>query len=277
MTRKSKYSVIFSALAIAGVGLTGFLSAKCKPKYDENIYDMAKEKWDVMDDEEFEERKNDEFFSVLDKKDYILIGAKSYSPAIGSGAATILSIIFAEKINLSEIAMLGTALAGIKLKYKDAMNFLKREYPEQYKQVKKFVDIEEAKRAIKKDKKIVEETYDGRKRYYFPYSKQVVYMKPEDFVDVQRFIDGKMSLGADSSVSLNEILDYINQDLKYKDVHLSRIDYIWNFDGMDVLTEDSLPHVDVTEYDDVDLDGETITCRIAKITPTPSKDIVDFW
>lgn len=79
-------SLIFTGIAIIGVPVTATLSAMRAPKYKE-----------ILEKSEGKAKK-------------VKAVTKTYWPAIVSGAVTIASIIFAEKVNLTEIAAItGTA------------------------------------------------------------------------------------------------------------------------------------------------------------------------
>lgn len=84
-------SFIFTGVAIAGVAVTSTLAAIRAPKYDKILNAQCPEE-------------------IPTKKDKAVAAVKTYWPAFASGAVTIASIIFAEKVNLTEIAALtGTA------------------------------------------------------------------------------------------------------------------------------------------------------------------------
>lgn len=222
MTKRSKLSIILSGLSIVGVGITGFLSAKCTEDYLE-----------------------------VDDPDRIIF-AKTYAPAIIAGLTTCGCIIGAEKINLTDIAILGTALTGLRLKYNDAMDYLKREYPEIYGDVKRYVDTHEAMRKIKAipESTIRDQTEnpDGTFNYYFPWTEQLLAMDPDDMVKVQHFIDAR--IGTEMSVCVNEILDYIHR-LGYTDVRFADQENndTFEFDADEWIDEDSFPELNWNYFD----------------------------
>lgn len=268
--RKRDISAGLSALACLGVGVTAFLSAKRTGKYKYIRYEIASKKWNDMDEDEFYERKDDTFYSVLTKKDKAIIFGKSHWPTLVSGFLTCGCIVGAQILDIEELVALGGVAAAATCKYNDAMNYIREKYPDEYAEVKRYVDGEAAKRAIKKKPEYKEETYDGRKRYYFPKSDQVVFMKPEDLIAVQGFISS--TFGTRLEVHINEILDFIHQDLGYKDVHLCDTDYIWEFTEDDeTLSVETynFPNIEL-EYDDIlDDDGESIVCQVVTLSIEP--------
>lgn len=88
-------------------------------------------------------------------------------------------------------------------------------------------------------------------------------MKPEDLVKVQGFISA--SMGTEMQVTLNEILDFIHYNLGYKDVHISDKDYIWEFDGDEVVDYDSFPQIEI-DYDDILDDNTLVTCQVIQLS-----------
>jgi hypothetical protein len=85
---KKTISLILTGVAVAGVPLTAMLSAKDAPRY-EDVLASCKEK----------------------KFGKARAVGKTYWKAFVSGGVTVLAIIFAEKVNLTEIAGLATTAA----------------------------------------------------------------------------------------------------------------------------------------------------------------------
>lgn len=244
MTRRSKLSVILTGLSIVGVGLTGFLSAKCSEDYICARDELAGDRWNEMDDLEFYKHKDEKYHSVLSKSDELCVFLKGYAPALIAGVTTCGCIFGAEKLNLTDIAILGTALAGIKYKYEDAMRYLKIHSPELYSEVRQFVNHEAAMRKWNNDVEGKFDEYrleDGRIRCYITFLDQIVYIFPKDVLKIQWFITSK--LGTKGVCTVNEVADYICQDLRCKDVHIIRDDKYWELVpyGDREVTEDDFP------------------------------------
>lgn len=271
--------------AIIGVAVTAVLATKDKEKHyentetaiadkdmelgDEEIVQMLKDQEYTPEDiEDFEENNElPEDFEYLNKKERFIIFAKSYWRTGLAMLVTIGLMVFSHVSMIKEMAAVSAALGVLGTKYKDLQEYLKKNYPEQYKEIMRKLDRKNARKKISEEGLKKEETYDGRKRYYFPKSDQIVYMKPEDFVSIQGFMS--RTIGTSMEVYLNEILDYIHYNLGYKDVHLSDVDYVWAF------PEDSVDEVDfpqiIFEYDDV-LDEETksyVVCQVVQISYEP--------
>lgn len=228
MTKKSKVSIALTVLGVIGVGVTAYLSAKGAKKKEPSI--------------------------------------KNYIPAIVSGTVTAGCIVGAQALSIKEIAAITAAGSAIAVKYEDLKNYISKEYPNEYKAIMGHVDKEAAKRAIEKSPH-KEESYDGRQRYYFPLSDQIVYMKPEDWGSVQWYMSS--ILGTEMEVHLNDILDFINFNLGYKDVHICDKDYVWEF-GEDTVGIDDFPRIDTEDFDDVlDDDGEVVVCKIVRASIEP--------
>lgn len=238
MTKRSKISIALSIAAIFGVGVTAALAAKGAKKKEPTI--------------------------------------KNYIPAIVSGTVTAGCIVGSQVLSFKEIAAITAAGSAIAVKYEDLKNYISKEYPDEYKAIMSHVDNKAAVRAIERNPH-KEESYDGRQRYYFPLSDQIVYMKPEDWLKVQWYFSSVIS--TEMEVHLNDILDYIHHDLGYKDVHICSKDYAWGLDeypddiddAYDVRNySDRFPRIDTDEFDDIlDDDGETVVCRIVKATVDP--------
>lgn len=266
MTRNSKVSIGLSVLACIGVGVTAFLSAKRTKAHKDIRHETALKKWESMNNAEFDKKKDDDYYSVLTKKDEAIIFVKSQWPALVSGAVTCGCIVGAQVLDITEIAAIGGVAAAATYKYNDAMNYIREKYPDEYEEVKRYINGEAAKRAIAEEPKKKQESYDGRQRYYLPLSEQLVYLYPEDVARIQWFINA--TIGTEMEVHINDILDFIRYDLGYKDVHLCRTDYIWQF-GEDCVGREDFPEI-VISYDDVpDETGEKIACKVISITPDP--------
>lgn len=281
MTRSSKVSIGLSVLACIGVGVTAFLSVKRVPKYKELYSEAEYEKDQKLSDEEYDKMKEEQGlteetiddFKYLSKKEEAVIFAKAYWPAVVSGTITCGLIVGAQILDIREIMGLTAGLAAVTYKFNDIENYIHEKFPDQYEEVMKHVNGEAAKRAIEKSPKKKKETYDGRNRYYFPLSDQVVFMKPEDLIKVQGYISSVF--GTRLEIHINEILDYIHQDLGYKDVHLCDMDYIWEFaEDDETLSVETynFPNIEL-EYDDIlDDDGQSIVCQVITLSLDPRKE-----
>lgn len=268
LSRKSKYSIGLSCLAVIGVGATAFLSAKNSRVYYRVLSLECADKWEELPEEEFKEKENKPFDSILTKKEKAVIFGKSFWPTILSGTLTAGCIIGAQMLDIREILGLSAGLAAVTYKYDDMRRYLQERFPEQYKEAQKFVDGQAAHRALEDKRFKKEETYDGRQRYYFPLSDQIVYMKPEDWIDIQAYMSS--TIGTELEVHLNDILDYIHYTLGYKDVHICDKDYFWEFDPDAVPTKSDFPLIDTEDFDDIyDDSGETIVCRVVATSIDP--------
>lgn len=271
--------------AIVGVAVTAVLATKDKEKHyentetaiadkdmelgDEEIVQMLKDQEYTPEDiEDFEENNElPEDFEYLNKKDRFIIFAKSYWRTGLAMLVTIGLMVFSHVSMIKEMAAVSAALGVLGTKYKDLQEYLKKNYPEQYKEIMRKLDRKNARKKISEEGLKKEESYDGRKRYYFPKSDQIVYMRPEDFVSIQGFMS--RTIGISMEVHLNEILDYIHYDLGYKDVHISDVDYKWEF-PKDCVDDVDFPQI-IFEYDDV-LDEETksyVVCQVVQVSYEP--------
>lgn len=264
--------------AIIGVAVTAVLATKDRDKHIDAVYDKCNEVNEELEEtDEFIQDDDintlpfdvvDEFYkSYVGKKERAIIFAKSYWRTGLAMLVTIGLMVFSHVSMLKEMAAVSAALGVLGTKYKDLQEYLKKNYPEQYKEIMRKLDRKNARKKISEEGLKKEESYDGRKRYYFPKSDQIVYMRPEDFVSIQGFMS--RTIGTSMEVHLNEILDYIHYDLGYKDVHISDVDYKWEF------PEDSVGDVDfpqiMFEYDDV-LDEEThsyVVCQVVQVSYEP--------
>ena len=274
--------------AIIGVAVTAVLATKDKEKHCENTEiaiadkDQSLEDADIvamMEAQECSPEDIDDFvennelpetFEYLNKKEKLIIFVKSYWRTGLAMAVTIGLMIFSHISMLKEMAAVSAALGVLGTKYKDLQKYLQENYPEQYKEIMRKLDRKNARKAISENGSKKEDGYDGMKRYYFPKSDQIVFMKPEDLISVQGFMS--RTIGTNMEVFLNEILDYIHYDLGYKDVHLSDVNYVWAF-PTDAVDEVDFPQI-VLEYDDV-LDEETqsdVVCQV--VTTSYEPDVI---
>ncbi len=272
--------------AIIGVAVTAVLATKDKEKHyentetaiadkdmelgDEEIVQMLKDQEYTPEDiEDFEENNElPEDFEYLNRKERFIIFAKSYWRTGLAMLITIGLMVFSHVSMIKEMAAVSAALGVLGTKYKDLQEYLKKNYPEQYKEIMRKLDRKNARKKISEEGLKKEESYDGRKRYYFPKSDQIVYMKPEDFVAIQGFMS--RTIGTNMELHLNEILDYIHYDLNYKDVHLSDVDYVWAF-PKDSISEADYPQILEPEFDDV-LDEDTksyVVCQVVQVSYEP--------
>lgn len=174
---KNKASIILSGISILGVATTGFLAAK------------RSELQKILKNEALKKNSN------LTKKDEFIIFVKAQWPALLSGSATSACIIGAQVLDMKEIAAVSSIAMAATYKYNDAMNYIKEKYPDTYKEVKSYVNGESAKRAIESNPKIKEETYDGRERFYEPWTNQIFYANRVDVLEAldetkKRLING---------------------------------------------------------------------------------------
>ena len=274
MIKKSKISVALSALAIVGVGVTAFLAHKRSYILDEKTEDKIAEKWNAMTDEEFEEHAEMDGSELLTVKDKAVIFVKAEWPTLIAGAATCGCVIAAQSLNLTEIVALTGALAGIKMKYRDAMGYLERNYPDQYKVVKKFVDEEAALRACEEDKpkKHKEETYDGKQRFYLPWSDQIVYLDVEDMSSIQHFIDA--TIGTEMKVCVNDVIGYMKYNLGYSELEFAEPEEntVFEFGPDEDICPDSFPLLE-WDWDDIYDDGDNVVCRVLTISKNDNQTI----
>jgi hypothetical protein len=255
--------------AMIGVAVTAVMATKDVKKWDE-LYEIAEDDAaDALTDEEYDavcEEQDTSYPELLDKKQKAIIFAKSFWKTGLSMAVTFALMIFSHVSMVKEVAVTAAALGALSTKYKDLQSYLKEKYPEQYREITRRLNRENARKKISEKGFKKEESYDGRKRYYFPLSDQIVFMKPEDMVKVQGFMS--RTIGTEQELYLNDILDYIHHDLGYKDVHISDVDYKWAF------PEDSVGDVDfpqiMFEYDDVlDEDKSYVVCQVVTTSYEP--------
>ena len=186
--------------AMIGVGITAVMASRDAKSLDEALeiaeYDKDQELTDTqviemfkeqgISEEEIQEFKDydviPEEFEYLTKKEKAIIFAKNYWRTGLVMAVTFALMIFSHVSMAKEIAVATAALGALSTKYKDLKSYLKEKYPEQYEEIMRRLNRENARKKISETGFKKEESYDGRKRYYFPLSDQIVFMKPEDMV-----------------------------------------------------------------------------------------------
>lgn len=199
--------------------------------------------------------------SNLAKKEKAFIFVKDYKFTILSAALTEGCIIGSQVLDLQEIAVLTGAAGYFATQYKQLDEKLEELYPEEHSEVVRAVNEDNAKKAAEKYK--VDYSYDGKTRYYFPFLDQIVYMRPDDVSKIQWFISARLS--AKGVCTVNEVADYICQNLGYKDVHLLREDKYWEVVpyGDREVREEDFPILINDGYDDIlSDDGEELPCKI---------------
>lgn len=269
--------------AIIGVAVTAVLASKDGMNHDQTkkkaefVKDHSlsdEEIVEMMENQGFSEeevndfKKNDEIpdnFQYLDWKERAIIFFKSYWKTLLAASVTIGLMVFSHISMAKEMAAVTAALGLISTKYKDLDEYLRKNYPDQYNEIKRILNRKNARKAISENYSKKEETYDGRKRYYLPLSDQITFMKESDWTKVQHFIDAKM--GTEMECYLNEVLDYIHYELGYKDVHISDVDYVWSF-GDDVVEPEDFPQI-CFDYDDVLDDNTMVVCQVVQPSITP--------
>lgn len=273
MTKKGKISVALTILSAIGVVTTAYLATKNIKKYDNKISEAEYEKDKNMTDEDFEQLMKEQNCTdpseveYLSKKEKGIIFVKSFWPTLASGAITIGCEVAAQILDLQEIGLLTGAVGYFASQYKRLDSKFEEMFPEQYSAVRESIKQEDMKKA--NDIYKIEESYDGKSRYFFPFLDQIIYMKPNDVVNVQAFISARLAVKG--ICTANEVADYICQDLGYKDVHLTRENLYWELVpfGDREVREDDFPML-VPDYDDVmDDDGEEVPCIVMSPTIEP--------
>ena len=235
MTRKTKVSVGLSILASIGVGVTALLAGK-------------------------ETAKRQPVDPNLSKKDKAIIFVKDYKFTLLSALVTEACICGAQVLDLQEITMLTGAAGYFASKYKQLDEKVKELYPEEHSEVVRAINEDNAKATAEKYQV---EKEDGKTRYFFPFLDQIVDMYPDDVSKIQWFITAR--LGSNGVCTVNEVADYIHQDLGYKDVHLVKEDQYWEVVpyGDREVSEDDFPILIPDGYDDILGDnGEELPCKI---------------
>ena len=251
MTKRSKVSIALTAIASVGVIFTAVMAAKESKKYKDNIASAEWEKDSEMSDEEFNDLVRQQACPVdeveyLTKWEKTVIFAKSYKWSLLLGAVTEGCLIGGQVLSIKEVLELTGVCAAIAYKFEDAKNYIKKNHPEQYEGMMKYVNENAAKRNTIN----IEETPAGFERYYFPNSDQIVDMKPEDLMKAQGFLIANISQYG--FCPLNDVLDYIHQDLGYKDVHLCHLDYVYELpEDFKKDVKKNFPILDVSEFDDI--------------------------
>lgn len=272
-----KAGIALGAAAV-GVAVTAVMAAKDTKKHEKAISDKAMDIYmnaseEVVEDEHYlafeegDDYDNEFYDKYTTKKERAIIFAKSYWRTGMAMAVTFGLMIFSHVSMAKELTATAAALGLVSTKYKDLQSYLKENYPEQYDEIMRRLNRKKARGKISEKKLVKEESYDGRKRYYFPKSEQIVYMRPEDLIKVQGFMS--RTIGTNMELYLNEILDYIHYDLGYKDVHISPLDYKWEF-GEDTVEDVDFPQITL-EFDDVlDKDGGYVVCQVVNTHYEPA-------
>lgn len=151
MTRNSKISVGLSVLAVVGVGLTAFFSAKNSKNYEHLKKLKCAEKWDDLTEEEYEKVQDEPYESIITKKEKAIIFGKAYWPTLVTGSITVGCIVGAQVIDIREILGLSAGLAAITYKYDDMKRYLQEKYPEQFKDVQNYVNRQAGRRAMEQE------------------------------------------------------------------------------------------------------------------------------
>lgn len=269
MTKKSKISVLLTALGVVGLGVTAFVATKNIKSYEEAVNDAEYEKDKTLTDEEFEKLMEEQGVTdpseveYLSKKERAVIFAKTFWPTFVAGTITSGCNIAAQVLDIKEILELSGVCAALAYKYDDAMNYIRTNFPDQYKDFQKFIDTNAAKRHFEEKPLKKEETFDGRDRYYEPDTEQDIFMTPQNMIDLQHWIDAVMA--TEMGITLNDILYHIKENY---DKHV-RVP-VKNYNSWS-LPDDRCPEtydfirINTSEITDVkDKDGEPYVARILR-------------
>lgn len=148
---------IAMGLAVVGVGLVALCAT-----IDERDYAKAKE----------------ELSEDADKKDKAICFAKNHWRTGIAILGTEILMIFSHRAMAKELAGATAAIAVAMAKKNEIEDYFKKNYPKEYAEFKKKVNKENIEKIFKeKPEKAThkEETYDGRLRYYEPWSCQVFF------------------------------------------------------------------------------------------------------
>ncbi len=200
------------ALGAAAVGVvtTAILAAKDARNYDENIEQAEFEKDSALSDEEVEQMMKEQgiddvsFIEYLNKKEKAIIFAKSYWRTGLSMTVTFALMIFSHVSMAKELAAAVAALGVMSTKYDELKNTLKEKFPDTYDKIEKLINERNirSKLADENGNLIKEETYDGRQRYYDPWSKQVFFATEAEIKEAECTINESMANLGEASLYL---------------------------------------------------------------------------
>lgn len=192
ITKQSKCSIALTAVGAVGLILTSVLAVKCKEDYDEAIEQVDAES--------------------LSNGDKAWIAVKSFAPAIIAGAATETANITAQVIDIKEIIALTGLVSVGAAKYKSLVSYLKKHYPEQYKEAMDYINREHAEKELNEFRKKHPKNSDHRYLMREPITEQIFWSKlnPDALADkASIFIN--QSLNTDFIVSVFDYVDFLKK------------------------------------------------------------------
>lgn len=141
--------------AVIGAGLIAYFAT-----IDERDYAKAKEELD----------------EDADKKDKVICFAKNHWRTGIAILGTEALMIFSHRTMAKQLAGATAAIAVIASKKDEIEDYFRKNYPKEYKAFRESINKENIEKVFKEHPEMVkEETYDGRLRYYEPWSCQVFF------------------------------------------------------------------------------------------------------
>ncbi len=187
--------------AAVGVVATAILAAKDSSKHHMEVEFKV---MDLEDDitvpeedreaiENFEMSVPDAYQKYVSKKERAIIFAKSYWRTGMAMAVTFGLMVLSHHTMVKEIAATSAALGIMTSKYKELDATLKERYPEAHKKIHKIIDERNARKELSNKELIKKETYDGRQRYYDPWSKQIFYATDAQIKEAECTVNESMA------------------------------------------------------------------------------------
>lgn len=144
-----------------GVGAVAFFATK-----DAEDFKEVKEAW----------KEKEATGQEVPMKEKLIAYGKGHWRAGIAILGTELLMIFSHRTMAKELAAVTGAMAILGSNYKEIDEYFKKNYPKEYTEFKKTVNAKNIRSAFASNEKFTkQETYDGRNRYYDPWSCQIFF------------------------------------------------------------------------------------------------------
>lgn len=196
-------AAIMLGTAAAGVIGTAVMATKDRDKYVDNVFEEVETVEDeVLESGDYTRVHNAEILDVdlvsdlykkyISRKRRAIIFLKSYWRT-GLLMFLTLALMLLSHISMAkELAATAAALGIMSSKYEELKSVLKEKYPDTYEKVQEIIS-ERNIRGKLADPKVVEHTYDGRNKYYDPWSCQIFFATEAEYREAECAINERMA------------------------------------------------------------------------------------
>ena len=190
--------------AAVGVVSTAVVATKDKDKYVDNVYDEVANLEDEEISEEVLEALTDDvnvlpygtvkeaYKKCVSKKRRAIIFLKSYWRTGLLIFLTVALMLLSHISMAKELAATAAALGIATSKYNELKDALKEKYPDTYQKIEQYLNEKNIRKGFSEKESLVEGTYDGRDKYFEPWSCQIFFAKEAEVKDAECTINERI-------------------------------------------------------------------------------------